>query len=329
MRSKTKPAVDRVTIARLFENAGIHGIGNITPLGAGEFNAVYSVDAAATAYAIKIAPPPSARILTYEQHMMTQELHFYDIMAKQARISVPAIIYADLSKTKFPAEFFIMERLPGKQLDQARLSGAQKQEAGRILAEMVARMHAVKGEGFGYRQNGLHDNWHAALVAMVTNLIQDAANMGKETPTGERLLASIHAHRRVLEKVDCRLINFDVWPPNIICNWEDGKLTLSWIDPERCLWGDRIADFVCLDFMNMSLERKLATIESYNRASETPIVIGDEERIRFAIMLGYLGLIMEVEKVARYTVLHYGYWRNVMVARMLLSSCFHQLDALR
>lgn len=87
-------------------------------------------------------------------------------------------------------------------------------------------------------------------------------------------------------------------------------------------------DFVCLDFVHMSLDEKATTIQSYNQTSDEPVAVGNEEKIRFAIMLGYLGLIMEVEKYARYTVLHYGYWRNVTASRMLFSNCFTQLDEL-
>ncbi len=49
-----------------------------------------------------------------------------------------------------------MDRLEGVHLDQAELSDVQRKEADEKLAAMAARMHAVKGEGFGYRQNGLH-----------------------------------------------------------------------------------------------------------------------------------------------------------------------------
>jgi hypothetical protein len=163
---------------------------------------------------------------------------------------------------------------------------------------------------------------------MVTNLIDDCRNLGKRTKSGQRLLALINENRQILEKVECSLINFDVWPPNIICDWENGDLTLSWIDPERCLWGDRIADFVCLDFMKLSLEEKQKTVDLYNQVSADPITVGEEEKIRFAIMLGYLGLIMEVEKYARYTIFNYGYRRNVIASRMLFSNCFRQLDEL-
>lgn len=55
MRSKTKIAIDNATIIKLFEKAGINGAENIAPLGAGEYNSVFSVDAAGKNYAIKIA----------------------------------------------------------------------------------------------------------------------------------------------------------------------------------------------------------------------------------------------------------------------------------
>jgi len=190
---------------------------------------------------------------------------------------------------------------------------------------MVANMHAVKGEKFGYRQNGLHDNWYEALQSMVVNLVEDCKKRNKKTKRGIKLLGIINTNKSILEKVESSLINFDIWPLNIFCEWKDEILHLSWIDPERCLWGDRIADFVCLDFLNMSLDQKREIISMYNQASEVPIEIGTEEKIRFAIMLGYLGLIMEAEKYDRYTFFHFGYWRNVFVSRMLFSNCFKQL----
>jgi fructosamine-3-kinase len=328
MRSRTKPKIDHNTIIKLFEKAGIDSAENIAPLGAGEYNSVYSVDAKGKAYAIKIAPQASVKILTYERQMMAQEVYYYSIMAAKAKIRVPEIYYSDFSRVEIPSEYFIMERLQGKQIDQVELSNLQKKEVEEKLAAMVAKMHSVRGDKFGYRQNRLYDNWHLALQAMITNLIEDCKSLGKKTKRGEMLLEYINIHQQLLERVECSLINFDIWPPNIFCDWEEGEINLSWIDPERCLWGDRIADFVCLDFMNMSLDKKTTTFQSYNRTSDKPIAVGDEERIRYAILLGYLGLIMEVEKLARYTVFHFGYWRNVLVSRTLFSNCFIQLDEL-
>lgn len=328
MRSKTKPEIDPATIGKLFEKAGIPGAANIAPLGAGEYNSVFAVDAGEVAYAIKIAPQDPSKILTYEQDMMAQEVYYYDLMAEQAHIRVPEIYYIDSSKTSIPCEYFIMERLSGKQMDQVDLSEDQKVEVDRQLAAMVARMHAVKGEQFGYRQNGLHANWYLALRSMVTNLIADCQARGRKLKHGEKLLAYIDTHRQLLEQVECALINFDIWPPNILCDCQDGAINLAWIDPERCLWGDRIADFVPLEFMNMSLDKKTTTLQAYNRASDNPITVGDGERIRYALLLGYLALIMEVEKYYRYSLLHYGYWRNLSVCKMIYRTCFQQLAEL-
>ena len=328
MRSRTKLAVDAGTIIKLFEQAGIAGAGNVSPLGAGEYNSVYSVDAGGKGYVIKIAPKGSARILTYEQDMLAQEIYYYDLMATRAGLSVPEIYCADFSKSMIPSGYFIMERLRGVPMDRARLSNQQRVQVEAKLAELVARMHTVKGKTFGYRQNGLHDNWYLGLQAITANLIADCRDLGRRTRRGEKLLGYIHRNQRLLEKVECSLINFDVWQSNIICDWDGREPHLSWIDPERCLWGDRVGDFVCLDFRTMTLDGKTAAIQAYNQATSDPLVVGDDERIRFAIMLGYLALIMEVEKYARYTIFHYGYWRNVLATRLLFSNCFKQLEEL-
>lgn len=327
MISNSKYKVDEKTIAKLFEKAGIFDAANIVPLGAGEFNSVYSADAGGKAYAIKIAPLNTSNILTYETDMMKQEVYYYSQMLN-AGISVPQIYYCDFSCADIPVSYFIMEKIDGSQLDKIKLTDNEKTEATIGLAEMAAKMHSVKGEKFGYIQSGLHNNWYLALTEIVNNLIKDANRFGKKTKRGSMLLEHIKRNKLILEKVDSRLINFDIWPPNIFCKKKDGKLMLSWIDPERCLWGDRISDFVCLEFISMSLDKKILSIAAYNKASDSPLTITDEERIRFAIMLGYLGLIMEIEKYSRYSPRHFGWWRNVIISKMLFSNAIKQLKNL-
>jgi fructosamine-3-kinase len=325
MKSRSKSAIDVKTVVRLFEQAGIHGVKDIAPLGAGEFNAIYAASAGGREYVIKIAPTDAARTLTYETGMMRAEVEFYRLMREVAHLRVPDVYLTDFSHAIIPADYFIMERLKGDTLDQAPLSDEERASTGRMMTEMLAQLHAVLGEGFGYPQNGLYPDWFTALSAMVGNLIQDARRRGLGSRNGKRLLSYIRQHRETLKNVESRLVNFDLWAPNIVVLREDGAVKLAWIDPERCFWGDRIADFVCLDFMKLRLEEKKSTIADYNRATDAPIAVSEAERIRFAIMLGYLGLIMEVEKYARYTVFHFGWWRNVAASRLLFSHCFHTL----
>ena len=325
MRSRSKSAVDAKTVVRLFEQAGIHGVKDIAPLGAGEFNAIYAASAGGREYVIKIAPTDASRTLTYESGMMRAEVEFYRLMREAAHLRVPDVYLSDFSHAIIPADYFIMERLKGDTLDQAPLSDEERASAGRMMTEMLAKLHAVRGEGFGYPQNGLHPDWFSALSAMVENLIGDARRRGIGSHNGKRLLSYIRRHQEILKNVESCLVNFDLWAPNIVVLREGGSLKLAWIDPERCFWGDRIADFVCLDFMKLRLEEKKSTIADYNRHAEAPIAVTEAERIRFAIMLGYLGLIMEVEKYARYSLFHFGWWRNVAASRLLFSHCFATL----
>ncbi len=173
----------------------------------------------------------------------------------------------------------------------------------------------------------MYENWFLALEANVQNLQNDCHRLGKKTKNGARLLQYIYSNRIILEQVPCTLVNFDLWPPNIfvdVIKGESGELTqtrLTWIDPDRCFWGDRIADFVCLEFMKPTLSEKKRTLEYYNMVAEEPVFPGKSENIRFAIMLGYLGLIMEVEKYARYSLFNFGYWRNLMVSKHIFRIC--------
>ena len=325
MKSKTKYKVSKDTIKQLFEKAEIPNVEHIAPMNSGEFNSVFEAKAGGKDYVIKIAPADKKRILTYEKGMMEQEIYFYSVMKEESHINVPQIYFWDFSHSVIDADYFIMEKIQGERIDKANLTDSQKQTAYKKLAQMTARMHSVKGEKFGYRQNTLHDNWHSALQGMVKDLIKDCARLGKKTKRGQRLLYYVGTYKDTLKKAECSLINFDIWPANIFVKAENDDITLSWIDPERCMWGDRAADFVCLDFMNMDLEKKQAVIADYNEASDNAFKITDDEKVRFAIMLGYLGLIMEVEKYARYSVFNFGYWRNVLVSGMLYRAAFKQL----
>lgn len=325
MISKSKYELDEQIIKNLFAKAGISGAHNITPLGAGEFNSVYAVDADGKKYALKVAPKNEDCILTYENNMIEQEIYYYSLM-KSAGIGVPEIYYSDFSNETIAAGWFIMERLDGCQLDKAKLNDSEKKKSNEMLCEMIAKMHSVKGEKFGYRQNSQFDSWYSALKNMVENLIEDGKKRGHNSKNGVKMLSYIEDNKEILEKVKCNLINFDIWSPNIfVCKATGNDFSLKWIDPERCFFGDKILDFVCVDIAKMSLDKKSKSIAIYNKYTTEPIAIGNDERVRFGFALCYLGLIMETEKYARYSPLHFGWWRNIVMSNMYFKSGFKQI----
>ena len=74
MISKTKYKIENKEIEKIFRAAGIGGITGISPLGAGEYNAVFSVSTREKEYVLKIAPAQEAPVMTYEKDMMRAEV---------------------------------------------------------------------------------------------------------------------------------------------------------------------------------------------------------------------------------------------------------------
>lgn len=325
MVSRTKYLLDDKTVTRLFENAGITGITSIAPLGAGEYNAVYAVKADKE-YVLKVAPAADTPILTYEKEMMQSEVYWYSLLRTQTDIRVPEVYFADDSKTLIPTAYFIMEKLEGTQMDKFQMTAEEKTECSRRVAQMVAQLHRIQNTEFGYLQNGLHGNWYDALTSMLENLIYDAERVGKKSPKGRKLLAYAQKYESILKEVPCTMVNYDAWMPNMLCRrLENGEIEIAWIDPERSFWGDRIFDFICLEFPK-PLSQKTLSVHAYNEVSVRPIQCSREECIRFAFAEGVVALIQEVEKYYRYTPHHFGWWRNVLSAAMLYKQAFRTLE---
>ncbi len=170
-----------------------------------------------------------------------------------------------------------------------------------------------------------HADEPAALKAMSQALLDDCKNKGKKSKRGMKFFKYIDVHKKLLESVQSTMVNFDMWMPNIICERDNDTIKYAWIDPERSLWGDRMLDFVCLEMMKDYKDKKIS-IEAYNKVVNEPVIVNDEEEIRYALALGYLGLIMEVEKYYRYTWKNFGWWRNVIASMMIYKKAFKVLD---
>lgn len=322
MVSKTKHLLDDITIKVMCRKAGIENVKNIAPLGAGEFNAVYEITAD-RAYVLKIAPKNDTPVMTYEKNMMQTEVYWYDIIRNNTGIKVPDVYYTDFSKTLIPSDWFIMEKLEGKQRNEIKID---KAELNKKTAHMAAEIHYIKNDRFGYIQNGLYDNWYDALSNMIKNLLLDAQKMNKKSKRGEKLLSYAEKYKNILKAVPCSMVNYDIWDPNVICReHNNGEIEFQWIDPERSFWGDRIFDFICLDSIMGTMKNKKESIKNYNEKAEIPVKINRETEIRFAFAMGLLALIQEVEKYYRYTPRHFGWWRNVIGSNFYYAETFRVL----
>lgn len=325
MLSRTKPELSKSEIQNIFSEACLGTVKSAKKLGDGEYNAVYDVITDMGNYVLKVSPLDKTKVLTYEQDMMRGEVFWYAQLRTHTNIKVPYVYYKDFSHKIYPADFFIMEKMKGEQLNNAKLSPDEKLWCRQEIGKMTAYMHKITNNQYGYLQNKLHDNWYLAYKSMVSNLIADAERANRKSRNGRKLLKYADKYKDVLEKVPCVMVNFDLWYGNILCVRNNSSIELILIDPERTLWGDPIMDFANLEFEKM-LNRKTVSIDSYNSVSKAKIKCTRDEMIRFAFGIGYLGLVMEVEKYYRYSPRYFGWWRNIASSRLLYTNAFKILN---
>ena len=327
MKSKTKYLLNGIQISDIFQKSELGKVDSFYAMGAGEFNSVYCVKCNGKEYVLKIAPHKNKKVLTYEKDMLSNEIKWYERIGKGTSIKIPEIYFCDFSKSIIDADYFIMEKLHGVQMDKFRADCKEIDSPTSKLATMAAEIHRIKNDKYGYAQNGLYDNWYLAIKAMTQNLINDAKAVGRKSKRGDKLLVYIEKYKDVLMKADCSMVNFDLWTPNVICNTDEfGNATYAWIDPERTFWGDSVADFVALEF-GKPLVNKKQSLEAYNSVADEPIEITAEIEIRYNIAMAYLALIQEVEKYYRYSIFNYGWIRNVVSAKSLYNKAFKYLDS--
>ena len=320
IKSRTKYQAAAEEISSLFEVNGIGKVIKTAPLGDGEFNAAFQVTCGnGKDHVLKIAPPADAAVLTYEKNMMESEVYWYRMMKENTDILCPDIYAVDFSCKIIKSRCFIMEMIKG---DPLRKCDFSPEEQERVQAEkigMLAKIHAIKNDKYGYRQSGLHDSWYEALRAMTENLVKDCRDIGYETPDGEKFIRFIDKHEDVLREAPCRMVNFDLWDSNVLYN--SGKLV--WIDPERGFWGDPVADFITIGKgQKAPLAAKKKEIEIYNRTAKEKIGLNRNTEIRYACAVAYLALIEEVEKYVRYEPDHPNYLRNTVDARDMFDMAF-------
>lgn len=321
MVSKTKFVIDDNKIKELFSKAGISKITKISPLGAGEYNAVFEVKADKS-YVLKIAPEKNMPVLTYENEMMKAEVYWYEQIRNNTDIRVPEVYFSDFSKELLPTDYFIMEKLEGKQRNEAGLNRNVITES---TASMLAQIHKVKNDKYGYVQNQLFDNWYDALCSMIHNLLDDAKAVGRRSKRGERLFEYAQKYKSVIEKAECTMVNYDLWDPNVICVTDKDNTEFCWIDPERSFWGDKIFDFICMQNPLSSVKAKKESLKIYNSVTDVPVEENRDTEIRYAFAQGLMGLIMEIEKYYRYTPHHFGWWRNIATGAVMYKCAFRVL----
>ena len=261
-----------------------------TELGEATYNTAYRLRLDTGAgLVLKVAPDPTMPAMSYEHDIMRTETLFYRTAAEVA--PVPAVVNADFSRTLIDTDYLLMAELPGQnwyaqrdQLDQEPLR--------RELGEIIAALHTVTGNGFGYPQDPPASTWREAFTGMVGALLADAQRFSSALPRSVAEIKDLFAaNENVLDDVSTPvLVHFDLWPGNILV--ESGRIT-GLVDGERAFWGDPLAEMVSLALFG-DIEKDPVFLAGYGG-----IAFDTSARLRLAMYRAYLYLIMLIEGTPR------------------------------
>lgn len=303
MESQTKNAKTRTQIAALANRAFGTALADdedaVQELKDGWFNAAYQVRLAGRREVIlKIAPPPGAEVMQYEQNIMLTEVVAMRLARQNPAIPVPEIYFFDQARDLCDSDYFFMEKVQGDSLEHVKdtlppdtLAAVQRQIGG-----IIHQINAFPGLYFGYEGNPdlRAANWKDAFLKIMDAALEDAARKGATLDYRfEELRAVVQRHAPALEEVTrpC-LVHWDAWNPNFFVR--DGKV-VGIIDFERALWAEPL------------MEAQFRTIyagEGVNQAmigyGKTTFTPAEERRSHLYAL--HLALVMHVECYYR----HYG-----------------------
>ncbi|MFC2038062.1 phosphotransferase family protein [Chloroflexota bacterium] len=147
------------------------------PIRTGKHNTSYYVGGAEDELVLRISPPDDAGFLFYERRMMAQEPQLHALLRAETTVPVARILAYDDSRTLVNRDYLLMERLPGRPLTEAGLTGHQMDSVLEQVGGYLAQMHALVADRYGYL--GSHcpmssqATWVEAFTMMWSKLLDD------------------------------------------------------------------------------------------------------------------------------------------------------------
>jgi len=268
----------------------------VREMGHGWFNVAYRIRLRdGSEVVLKIAPPPSVEVLTYERGAMAIELAALRLIAERTHVPVPAVGFSDQSHELCDADYFFMPYIDADNLGMVKqdLPSDALVAYHEALGAANRELNSVPGPAFGPLAGPGQPSWRAVFNGMVEDILVDGERRSVDIGWGYEVVRNVVLeHAACLDEVhEPRYVEWDLWDSNVMVR--DGAI-VSIIDHERALYGDPLIEAGFTGTQLPAFGDPAAFMRGYGQGALT-----EAEQLRRRLYCLYLALVMVIETVYR------------------------------
>jgi aminoglycoside phosphotransferase (APT) family kinase protein len=301
MESTTKNRQPMNTLRAMVARA--YGPGSVPPggdwvseLGHGWFSVVYQMRLIdGRAVVLKIAPPPTVEVMTYEQGAMAIELAALRLITERTGVPVPAVEFADQTHELCNADYFFMPYVDADNLGvvKGELTAADLDRFHEALGAANRELNSIRGPWFGPLAGPADPSWRIAFTRMIEDVLRDGERRDVDLGWDYDVIREVVAgNAGSLDEVnDPAYVEWDLWDSNVMIR---GGAIVSIIDHERAFYGDPLIEGGFAGTQLPAFGNPAAFMRGYGRGDLT-----GTEQVRRRLYCLHLALIMVIETVYR------------------------------
>jgi aminoglycoside phosphotransferase (APT) family kinase protein len=268
----------------------------VCELGHGWFNVAYRMRLRdGRAVVLKIAPPPTVEVLTYERGAMAIELAALRLISERTKVPVPTVDFADQGHELCDADYFFMPYIDADNLGiiRAQLTQTDLDAYHESLGAANRELNSIRGAGFGPLAGPGRASWRAVFTGLAEDVLRDGER--REVGLGWDYAAIrevIAAHEGSLDEVtEPTFVEWDLWDGNVMIR---GGEIVSVIDHERAFFGDPLMEVGFFGTQLRAFGDSVAFMRGYGHGELT-----ESEQVRRRLYCLHLMLVMVIETVYR------------------------------
>lgn len=206
----------------------------------------------------------------------------------------PTVVYSDVSREKYDFSYAIF-KIEGVPYKKGVSTIADRKRIMFELGEELAKIHDIKGVGFGSEKIGIATSWDIAYKKMIDDVISELIIRNTRIDTN-RIYSVLSKTENLLKDVPSSLVHFNLWKGNVYINNAKNRFLLiaNWGD---AIWGDPAADFIRLNPIR-GVGNNKSFIRGYKSISN--IEFDKTFKIRKNLIKLYLGLCALIKPIMKW-----------------------------